>query len=74
MGIEKGPLFAAGDVYVDYPFEEVMFRWDRTTGSVFRKFYGKKEWPRPIAHDNRLANDALRWGRQINRDEYLRGK
>lgn len=73
MGVNKGARFAAGDVFVDYPFEEVRFRWDCREGNIYRKFYGKQEDPNPVSHDNRLFNDALRFGDEIDRSEYERG-
>lgn len=73
MPIEKGPIFAAGDVYIDYPFEEVMFRWDRAEEKIYRRFYGSRE-DGPVSHDNRLCNDALLYGEQISREVYLKGK
>jgi hypothetical protein len=69
----KGELFARGDVYIDYPFEEVMFRWDHGAMKVYRRFYGEDESPDPVAHDNRLFNDAIQFGDQITREQYERG-
>ena len=74
MPIEKGPLFASEDVYVDYPFEEVMYRWDHKTEEIFVKFYGKQEHGHPIPSSNRLFNDALLYGDRITRADYLKGK
>jgi hypothetical protein len=73
MGVDKGERFGREDIYVDYPFEDVMFRWDRLAGQIYRKFYGKAETG-PIPHDNRLYNDALLYGDEISRDVYLAGK
>lgn len=74
MGISKGADLRDRDVYVDYPFETVMFRWDRARQAVFRKFYGEPEGLNPVPHDNRLVNDALNFGDEISRDQYLEGK
>ena len=70
MGIDKGAKFASGDVYVDYPFEEVKFRWDCKEKKIYMKFYGRQEDPLPVPHDNRLYNDALMWGAEIDRARY----
>lgn len=70
MGIEKGEKFAKGDVYIGYPFEEVKFRWDFKQEKTYLKFYGEQEDPVPVPHDNRLCNDALMWGDEIDRAEY----
>ncbi len=73
MGINKGERFARADVFVDYPFEEVMFRWDHAEGKVYRKFYGEREFG-PIPHDSNLYNEALRFGDEITQELYDRGK
>ncbi len=74
MGIGKGPWFAERDIFVDYPFEEVMFRWDHVAEEIYRRFYGQPEDVEPIPHDNRLFNDALRFGDEITRERYDEGK
>lgn len=71
MPIEKGSQFNERDIYVDYSFEEVMFRWDRLQGKIFRKSYGKPEESEPVSHDNRLFNDALLYGDEIPRTKYI---
>ncbi len=71
MPIEKGSQFNERDIFVDYSFEEVMFRWDRLQGKIFRKFYGKPEESEPVSHDNRLFNDALLNGDEIPRTKYI---
>ena len=73
MGIHKGEDFARRDIYIDYDFEEVTYRWDHLARKCYVKFYGKPEHPQPVPHDNRLHNDALRFGREISREEYERG-
>lgn len=70
MAIHKGTLFAVGDVFIDYPFEMVMFRWDSAEKKIYKKFYGKKETPEPVPYDNRLFNEALLSGREMTRDQY----
>lgn len=74
MGIEKGERFDQQDIYVDYDFENVMFRWDCMEKKIYRKFYGKQESSEPVPHDNRLFNDALLYGSEISLTEYRRGK
>lgn len=71
MGINKGAKFA-NDVFVDYPFEEVKFRWDHFHKKIYRRFYGKQECTEPVPHDNRLFNDALLYGDEIDRQAYER--
>lgn len=74
MGVAKGIRFSLEDVYVDYPFEQVMFRWDHTTSKIYRRLYGQAEFPESIPHDNRLFNDTLLFGDEISKEEYLQGK
>jgi hypothetical protein len=74
MGVSKGERFAREDIFVDYDFEEVMFRWEYLEEKFYRKFYGKAEHPEPIPKSNRLLNDALRFGDEITKDDYLKGK
>ncbi|AHI32850.1 MULTISPECIES: hypothetical protein [Marinobacter] len=74
MAINKGKLFSEKDVYIDYSFEEVMYRWDHKAEKIHVKFYGEDEKPDPIPHDNRLFNEALLSGKEITYEEYLEGK
>jgi hypothetical protein len=74
MPISKGQLFNEQDVYIDYDFEEVMYRYDYKTRKRYVKFYGKKESSRLVPHDNRLYNDALLYGEQITKEKYIKGK
>ena len=70
MPVEKGSTFDARDVFIDYPFEEVMFRWDHQARKIYVCFYGDGESPEPVPHDNRLFNDALLCGDEIDRLQY----
>ncbi|MDQ5988568.1 MAG: hypothetical protein CSYNP_04328 [Syntrophus sp. SKADARSKE-3] len=62
--------FRQGDVYLDYPFEDVKFRWEKETKKVFRRFYGKAE--EEISHTSNLYHDAISAGQLITREEYYR--
>lgn len=70
MVINNGPIFSEGDVFIDYPFEEVLFRWDHVARKVYRRFYGGGESPDPVPQDNRLFNDAILFGNKITREQY----
>jgi hypothetical protein len=70
MPVAKGPQFSDRDIFVDYPFEDVAFRWDHKLKIVFRKFYGEKESAEPIEQSNRLFNDALLYGEEISEEQY----
>jgi hypothetical protein len=74
MAIKSGEYLNTKDVYVDYSFEEVMFRRMKKDGAIYRKFYGEKESLELISHDNRLFNDALLYGEEITKEEYDEGK
>lgn len=74
MGVSKGERFRHADVYVDYPFESVLFRWDFLEKKIYRRFYGENESSEPIPYDNRLFNEAICFGDEITREEYIKGK
>ena len=74
MPISKGQLFTEQNVYVDYPYESVMFRWDFHTKRIYRRFYGENESAEPIPHDNHLYNEALLYGEEISQHVYESGK
>ena len=62
--------FREGDVYLDYPFEDVKFRWEKETSKVFRRFYGQVE--EEISWSSNLFRDAMSAGKLITREEYYR--
>ena len=62
--------FQKGDVYIDFPFEDAKFRFDKATGKVFRRFYGQPE--KEIDPGSALFNEAIAAGDAITRDDYLR--
>lgn len=74
MAINKGELFSRQDVYIDYQFEEVMYRWDHENKKIYAKFYGEDENSTPVPHDNRLFNDALLSGVEVTKADYIKGK
>jgi hypothetical protein len=72
MGIPIS-AFEAGDVYIDFPYEEVMFRYDSKTGKVFRRFYGDAV-EKEVDLASNLYADATIAGTQITQLEYQRGR
>lgn len=72
MGISRSELMNRS-VFVDYDFEEVMFRYDHKTKRYFRKFYGRKDEVE-VWYDNRLLTDALLYGNEIDEQLYKIGK
>jgi hypothetical protein len=67
-------MFNLKDIYVDYPFEEVMYRWSCEEKRIYVKFYGEEEKNDPVPQDNRLYNDALLYGDEISKEEYQKGR
>jgi hypothetical protein len=65
--------FRDRDVYLDYDFEEVMFRFEHITRRFFRKFYGESN-EKEVLYDNRLLNDAILGGTEIDAKTYHEGK
>ncbi len=60
------------DVYIDYPFEDAMFRYEYQTHRVFRKFYGEPEVE--IDRTSNLFHEAISAGQQITTEQYAQGK
>ena len=59
------------DVYIDYPAEDVMFRYEFQTRNVFRKFYGEAE--AQIDHSSKLFAEAISGGHAIAAERYILG-
>ncbi|MFT7372677.1 MAG: hypothetical protein ACI9T9_001364 [Oleiphilaceae bacterium] len=74
MAIKTGEYLNTKDVYIDYPFEDVMFSRMKKDGAICRKFYGEQESSEVISDDNRLFNEALLSGDEITQKEYEIGK
>ncbi len=74
MPIISPERFKNEDIYLDYDFEEVMFRYEHKTKNIYRKFYKKEESTEIIHFSNRLYCDALRFGDEITKEQYLNGR
>ena len=61
--------FQFGDVYIDYPFEDAKFRYEKESDRYYRRFYGGEEMR--IPHDSCLLHDAISGGKPISRSEYF---
>jgi hypothetical protein len=72
MDISKSDL-KGKDVYVDYNFENVLFRFEHKTRTFFRKFYGE-DYEVEVKYNNRLLNDAIRFGDESDEHTYKTGK
>jgi hypothetical protein len=71
MGVSND-RFRSGDVFIDYDFETVMFRFEHSTRRFFKKFYGNPK-ETEVAADNRLLNDAIRFGVETDAGTYASG-
>ena len=65
----KLELFRQGDVYIDYPFEDMKFRFDKAGNKVFVHFYGKREVE--IEQSNAHFHEAIQAGSVITKEQYL---
>jgi hypothetical protein len=74
MAVEKGSNFVGRDVYIDYSFMKVMFRWDHIQERIYVRPYGRAELDDPVPHDNQIFNEATLYGSEISQEEYARGK
>lgn len=74
MAIKTGEYLNKKDIYIDYPYEEVMFRCTCSNVLIYKKLYGENENPIPIKDDNKLFNEALLSGNEITQEEYNKGK
>ncbi len=72
MGISKGK-FRDRDIFLDYEFEDVMFRFEAGARRFFRKFYGESK-ESEVLHDNRLLNDAMLFGEETDSKTYQQGR
>ena len=61
------------DVFIGYDFEDVMFRYEHATDRFFCKFVGKTVEVE-VPFDDRLLNDAMRFGEEIDARAYLTGR
>lgn len=75
MRDERRPVtmqaFIDGDVYIDYPYERVKFRWEHATKTVYQWWYFEATETQ-IRHDAELYNEAHSGGFAITREEYYR--
>ena len=65
----KLELFGKGDVYIDYPFEDMKFRFEKASNKVFVRCYGKREVE--IDRGNAHFNEAIQSGNVISPEQYL---
>ena len=73
LGILKGERFSQGDLFIDYPSESVMFRWELAGRRYYRRFYGEPA-ETEVRSDNNLLNEAIRFGVEIDGATYAAGR
>ncbi len=73
MAISIGITFDQKDVFIDYPLKAVMYRWYQLSKTIYVRFYGECESQKLVLHDNRLYNDALLYGNEIDLETYEAG-
>ena len=62
-------LFAAGDVYIDDPYQDRKFRYEHESDKVFARPYGSRT-ENEIEFTNSYWGEALSAGKVISREEY----
>ena len=62
-------MFQKGDVFIDYPFEEMKFRFDKAANKVYARYYfkGEVEIPQSDSH----FNEAIGAGKLITEEQYF---
>jgi hypothetical protein len=71
MGIPNA-AFKAGDLYIEYVFEEVLFRYEKRTARFFRKFYNESE-EHEVPHYSELLCEAICSGVLTTAERYFTG-
>ena len=69
MGV-RNELFAAGDVYIDFPQEDVMFHFEHATGKIFRKFYWRPAEDQ-VDRSSSLFAESLLYGEAVGPERYI---
>ena len=71
MGIPNA-AFRTGDLYIEYAFEDVLFRYEKESGRFFRKFYDSSR-EQEIPHDSKLLTEATCSGVLTTAERYTAG-
>jgi len=71
MGIPNA-AFRGGDLYIEYAFEDVLFRYEKETARFFRKFYNQSH-EHEVPHDSKLLCEAECSGVLTTAERYLTG-
>jgi len=70
LGRPMSLAFHLGDVYIDFPFEDAKFRYEKASGKVYARFTGRPE--NGIESSSNLYHDAISAGKLITREAYFR--
>ena len=71
MGIPNA-AYRAGDLYIEYLFEDVLYRYEKETGRFFRKFY-KHSQEIEVPYDSKLLCEAKCRGVLTTAERYFSG-
>jgi hypothetical protein len=71
MGIPS-TAFQTGDLYIEYGFEEVLFRYEKQTARFFHKFYNESH-EQEAPHDSKLLCEARCSGVLTTAERYFSG-
>jgi hypothetical protein len=71
MGIPNAS-FKVGDLYIEYGFEEVLFRYEKETARFFRKFYNES-YEHEVPYDSELLCEAICSGVLTTAERYFTG-
>ena len=71
MGIPNS-AFRTGDLYIEYGFEDVLFRYEKKSGRFFRKYY-RDTVESELPHDNKMLCDAELSGVLTTKERYTSG-
>ncbi len=72
--IDADACFESDEAFIDYDFEEVMYRWSKSDKKFYMKFYGERHEQGEANPKGKIFTDALMYGIQISREEYDRGR
>ena len=70
LGRPMSYAFDLGDVYIDFPYEDAKFRYEKATRKVYVRSCGHPE--NEIESSSALYHEAMSAGKLITREEYFR--
>lgn len=73
MGVRAEEFQKNRDIYIDYDFEEIMFRFDSKANRFFSKMY-RSDIEYEVPFNDTLLKDAIASGDEIDSETYHSGK